>query len=585
MSKWGAIYFAIVGLLAAISLFVPGAVLVGLFLLIVPGLILIIAPPLFIYSLIAWCIWTAAGRWHWTIRAGAVVAAWTAFAVLPPLLYNAPGKRLRAELVSADLSFSGAPVKGGTVAILTPDRKFNLQKDAVACDAICLRLLYNGAAQRVIREDWVPSDLAVPLRSFRIERRDTCPPRAQIDDASMPGERAVFTDRPADRIRARIAAGECLIEEATGLSQADAVLTEWNLRSRKGSSYASPWDLKLDTVAARRIEVGLRGGASMTVRLRKTEVASELLFIPFIVGPISGSGMSMTVGFFRWPITENRFTMEEVAAGVFGDGLKMPERPSSGPNEIQTLIAALRNPDLPADSPQLKLADQVLKQIAFQKSAGPDDFEAVRLMIDDRRITDFFNLAGAVAKLGPEAAGLAGPLLDRLMAAPLPQGRDIVQTTSRAIYRLPAGALLPVQDKLETLTQTPTRRGTAYLASSRLSDEGAAAVPKLLALMDARNSFDKLLSYDDERDVLTGALIGLCRLGTNAVAAHEPLAAFIREQPLHDPRRRLAVEALVRSGGKDLALDAARGQAERMKVVEREIQQAENPRNLNICQY
>jgi hypothetical protein len=584
MSKKAIVYFAIVGALAALAIAFPVVILLGLIFFVVPGAVLAIAPSLFVYSLIAYVVWVSLDTLRSPLRLGIVLASWAAFAVLPPLYYNQAGQRVRAELTAGDVTFSGAPLRGDTIAILTLDRKLGTQKDQSACDAICLRLLYNGTAKRVVREDRSITPATTGLRAFRIERRESCPPAGQLDDASMPGEPAAFWDRPADRFRLRIASGECLIAETADAWQIDAMVIEQTVRPKLETGFSRPWDLKLDSVSARRVEATQREGKEMRTRLRQTEVASEPLFIPFVIGPVSGHGLELKSGFLRRPVTVNHFNFDDVAIEIFGSGAKLPDRPLDGPAETRLLISALRNPDLPASDPKLQLADQVLKQISQRGASGPDDITAVRLIIEDLRITTLFQLAGAVSKLGPESASLAGPLLDRLMAAPWPEGRDIVQSTSRALYRLPQGALTPVMDKLIVLSQLPGRRGAAYLAVSRLGDLGETAVPKFLALLNP----PKLQAEDDplnnELQVEIGALIGLCRLAPKDAATQEKLADIVRKSPAYSDRGRLAVEALVRGGAKEIAQAAAEGNPDRVKSVEREIQLAENPRNTRLCE-
>jgi hypothetical protein len=589
VSKPTAIFFFIIGIMALIALLMPSSVIIGMMMLMVPGLILAVAPSLLLYSVIGYSAFVFTERQTRLVRAVAVIAPLVIVACAIPLRYNQPTNRLTTELVSTDLPLSGAPVHGGTIAILTPDREPKPPSGVSECDGICLRLLYNGAAERVIRNDLVRTQNPdKPVQAFRIEKRQTCPPVKLQQEFYWPGETVDLSDPISNRIAARIAAGDCLIAEPAAMSEADIILSDWTIRKAKGTGFSNPWQLDLDTVSARRIELSRRMPAGMQTLYRQTEVKSEPLLLPFAIGPVFGNGLNVTNGFIRREATLNGFDFQQQARLIFGDGVKVPDRGIDPAQETQLLIAALRNPDLPAGDPHLALADPVLRRIAFRGPTDPNDLLATRLIIGDPRVTSFFHLAEAVRKLGPDAATLAGPLLDRLMAAPLPQGRDTVQVTSRAIFNLPPGALLPVSDKLEALTQTPTRRGTAYLASSRLSDEGAAAVPKLVALMDARKSFAKLPPYDDERNILIGALTGLCRLGPDAAAARQPLAEFIREETARNPNsalRRLAVEALLRSGGVQLAHEIIGDNADLQKQLERQIKLVENPQLGRACRY
>ena len=382
-------------------------------------------------------------------------------------------------------------------------------------------MLYNGAVQRIIRGAFTRefADIPKSMRAYHIERQDTCPAVKLPDDEDQwPDDRFDIADRPRDRVQGRVAAGECIIGEPATLSDADFVLTERSERQPAPRPLSSP-NFFPDTVAARRIEFSAFENGRLKIFHRKTQVESRPIAYPFMVANDLSSN-HMEAGFLRHRVTDNRYTFASETKALFGDGVKVPNGIEDS-GDVVRLLAALRDKALPAGDPRLQLGDQVLKRIAFRGASGPDDILAVRLLVEDRRFTDHFHLAGAVSKLGPDAADLAGPLLDRLMEAPLPAGRDIVQTMSRAIGNLPTAALVPAMDRLEQLAAIEVRRGTAMIALSRLADAGAVAAPRLVALLETRRQEKSLPMYSDERSTVIGALLGLCRLGPQARDAVE----------------------------------------------------------------
>jgi hypothetical protein len=344
------------------------------------------------------------------------------------------------------------------------------------------------------------------VRAYRIEQRENCPSATLPDDTdTWPGDPQDYSDRERDRIGVRIAAGQCLISEAANLAEADHVLREYRVRQPR----PEPASGIADTVQARRLEFGASviDGPPRIIH-RKTQVESRPVAMPFmIVNDIHGN--TMAAGFLRLKAVDNPYSFQSETRALFGDGVKFPERNASPAAEVAVLLRALRDPALAASDPRLALGDQILKRIGAKGPSSPQDTEAVRLLIEDRRFTSFFHLANAVWQLGPAAAPLAGPLLERLLAAPLPTGRDTVQTTSRAIANLPPGALAPVMSELDRLAAIEGRRGLASLALSRLGDAGASGVPRLVALLETRRGHKSLPLHADERDVVIGALLGL----------------------------------------------------------------------------
>lgn len=592
MSGRALTFFGVTGALALLALSFPPAVFVAGLFLIVPGLILWAASPVFMYSVLGYVSWHATEGMRPPARFAIVLAAVAVVAVGPVWYFNLPINQLRAEMTADDL-LNGPipPLNDKTLAILTPSRgRYGGQpRRDTDCDSICQRLLYNGAVRRVIRGAFaagVPVSEPAVVRAYRIEQRESCPSATLPDDTdSWPGDPQDYADRERDRIGARIAAGQCLISESATLAEADYLLRDYSVRQPP----PEPASGIADTVQARRLEFGASviGGPPRIIH-RRTQVESRPVAMPFmIVNDIHGN--SMAAGFLRLKAVDNRYTFQSETRALFGDGVKFPERNASPGAEVAVLLRALRDPALAANDPRLALGDQVLKRIGAKGPSSPQDAEAVRLLIEDRRVTSFFYLADAVWRLGPAAAPLAGPLLERLLAAPLPAGRDTVQTTSRAIANLPPGALAPVMSELDKLAAIEGRRGLASLAVSRLGDAGAPGVSRLVALLETRRGHRSLPPHADERGVVIGALLGLCRMGTDAASAIDPLVAFLREEldlrGTLTSRGDLAVLALARMGAADRVLQLAEQHKGFQQQVQFKLRQAERPLHRNQCSY
>src|SRR5262249_10910159 len=140
----------------------PGIVVIGLFLGVIPGLLLGLTPTLFMYSLLCWGLHALirkvaplAGITATGDRARQLIGAATraltvlivAFcAVTLPYTINGRFDPDVAELQAGDTDGSNFSSLPAVVAVLD---RIRLERK-IYCDTLCLRLLYNGAVSRVI---------------------------------------------------------------------------------------------------------------------------------------------------------------------------------------------------------------------------------------------------------------------------------------------------------------------------------------------------------------------------------------------------------------------------------------------------
>jgi hypothetical protein len=331
------------GLAAIVVLLFPAAALIGFMMGILPGIFLGAAPSLFFY-LIAWWgvrwlalkIETAAGfdpnmplvRWVANFVAIGIVLAVT---VIVPRTVNAPLEQEVAELQATDVA--SGPVKlPAIVAVILP-KFYSMTGDAPHCEAICLRLLYNGVVSRVIAAEIGYSGKIETAASYHIERRDQCPnPNLRDSLVVWPGEiRAEGGVRPAgplDRVRARISAGECLIRGTGRIEDADAVISFREMK-KGASKFSGPWKLRLDTASARRLEVTEADGR---VLYRRTEVTAEPLSVP--LHSVAAAGFFTTVTYAGWARNEIEHSPigpqgRDVLPGLLGEASRTPDPPDA----------------------------------------------------------------------------------------------------------------------------------------------------------------------------------------------------------------------------------------------------------------
>jgi hypothetical protein len=302
-------YLGCVGVAALIVMAFPVTAVFGLFLGIVPGIILGLTPSLFI-DLLAW------GTLRWLVLNLATLAKlnpasrqvrWTAnlvpvailmvLAFAIPRMINAPHEQEIAQLQATDVEPSDVIKLPAVVAIELPKFWLGARGEGPFCEALCLRLLYNGVVSRVISIARSPNG-TTELASFRIERRDQCPkpdlPRSLIVWPRQHLEMGTGPKSVENRVKARIAAGECLVREAGRVEDAGLVIA---FRSAKAgvSPLRQPWNLWLDSADAKRLEIVEADGR---VLYRRTQITAELLSAP--LRSTAGGRLLTSVTYMGW---------------------------------------------------------------------------------------------------------------------------------------------------------------------------------------------------------------------------------------------------------------------------------------------
>jgi hypothetical protein len=323
------------GVAAIVVLLFPIAAFVGFMAGVLPGLFLAVAPSLFVY-MIGWrglrwlCgrVGAAAGFGATGLRSGRVidfvaVIPIVAFVIILPMAINSDIEQEASALQLTDKISTGSIDLPDIVAIDLPSR-YTRFGDVASCEAICLRLLYNGAVSRVLAVAYDGLARKQVVASYRIERRPQCPdPKLENGFVVWSGERGRGVTAP---VRARIAAGDCLIREDGALSEARATISFRQIKSAQ-SSFQHPWTLKLDTLAALRLEIVTADGR---VLYRQTEIRADPLSVP--LRTTASGGRSTTSTYVEWSRTRlNRSPLgpdgRDVLPTLLGDAARLPDLP------------------------------------------------------------------------------------------------------------------------------------------------------------------------------------------------------------------------------------------------------------------
>lgn len=551
------VVLTILVLFAAIPLIYPEILILGFFIIGPLGFALLLLPSALAYFAVVvgvrFLLYRLGPTIAWT--SGILVAA--TIAILVPVYENKDVRAAVDRLTAEDHALSRPLGRVRTLAYL--NRKYpGRSGEPNDCDEICQRLLYNGTVEAVLKGP-APSKPDEPLPTmltrYRIENGTRCA-AVQIPEAvawsweKVPqGRRTLLV---SERIKTRIAAGECLVREEGGISEADVVVIDAHLGRGDGQKQ-STGDGILD-VARISLHGGMESGSKEL--FRRTAVQSQWLMTPLMYGALFGGyGMVLKRGFATRKPTVGAFEVGKVFADDFKLDVGLPSAVDRA--KIRAMLAAaIADKQRAKSDPAFDLDQLILKQIAFEGPSGPGDVNLIKSMLGDDRVIGFFYLAGAIRRLGPESAALANPIIDRLLASDPVADDAVLRAMQFAIVALPPGAMRPAMEKLKQLAADKARRVKAARALSRLADGGSDNVPLLTELLREGWNANRERDGWNAEDVAIGALIGLCLLGEQARAAAPELITLLNETEMKGAflgsRGQLGARTLRRMGASDL---------------------------------
>ena len=509
------------GILSAIAVLIRGSVVLGLFLGVVPGLILAVAPTVFLYTG-AFALLRNVLRNRLPIRAGigvnAVAAALSiaaGFALAAPVALN--GRRA-FDAATSDEVTPPQPVRlEGDVRLdrfglawSTPGRS---RKDA--CDALCAALLETPGVRSVTIAGIDASGASVSPVTYRLI------PKGEARGATlMPAEPAEIVDHlPAPERSA--AGGQAQWREALDAKKVlkDSVTAKWSLRLAEGESLVmvSPPATFDRTITIRDVreqgmhrigvtEVEIADGEG-DVLLRRQRVTGAPIAAPLHVTP---AGPMLDRGFEigrRSVYTGPRYFEFKPVETLFRDTTLA--RPAADDRAVVRLREALAAtgpaaPDAVMVAPWLATLDW--------RRLNEKDVDVLAKLIADPRTTGLERLYdGYATNVSPR---LRHPIAVRLLAA---------STDDRLRYRLntlvrnmPAGTYAELLPEEKALLADHDLRLRSSALAARLSDQGSAAVPLLLDLL---NEDVRVQPWARRQWILADIRRAFSRLGRDAASA------------------------------------------------------------------
>src|SRR5258708_2177448 len=223
ISKFLVTALIVTGVITVAVFAMPDLITIGLFLLVLPGVLLAITPTVFLYLMAFSLPWFLLSQRGIAISAlgGLAAVAWVGFG-LPSILNwrtsqwlfdaqakeAAPSTRIAAGRIVALQPLSGSAKKG--------------------CSDLCQTLLFNSPVdRRVLLPGKSMGGTHGHSISFRVERRSSCPdtdPRLQSGGWGNTWLKDSGQSKIAQTVRLRIADGECLVKEEEWSGSPDLVL-------------------------------------------------------------------------------------------------------------------------------------------------------------------------------------------------------------------------------------------------------------------------------------------------------------------------------------------------------------------------
>ena len=440
-------YLIITGILATIAVLIPGIVVIGFIFFVIPGIILLISPTIFIYPLIIHSmksfISSLIQRILITVLLGCLVA----------LLLNIPVWQKVSKLTSNDIS-SPKPIKlSGTIAIF---ELYNFDKNDqygnLLCNRLCQRLLYSGTAKKVLvgydypgsvsESSIYPDDIKnYTMVGFTIEKKDKCPAPA------------IPTNTGETDIIKKITAGECLIVFKEDIVNADFILVDRLINDGK-LPYIEPWNIFLDTIRARRFEVIKPHDGEYTVLDRRTQVEYDPLFMPLAIGIAGSNGLEMRLGYARYSSKKNIYAngysqIEDYYKSLFGESYTKI-REISGEQFRKILISILGNNsydrNLKTREFDIFFSD-INKNINKNYKLTDEDINIIILSLNDPGVKQYWGLSGIIYSHGSHnLIKLLPYILKRAMPD---EDRETIRSLADAISAFSQEDIVPYKHLVE----------------------------------------------------------------------------------------------------------------------------------------
>ncbi len=498
MTKSWIYFYLIIGGMTVAGMVQPDLIVLGMFVFILPGIAMVLAPPVLMYGiLLHLCLSATKGRSK-LMRRRIATAVIGAVAVGPAILLNERERRLESALTAGD---SPSPVEAPQAQSITilqnlADRTWQgrdldqTRRDAgTRCEDLCLRLLYNDGFETVTiayAPDARPDHdaPAVETTTYKIERRSSCLGSDHERIASWGGETSPGSGLTAEAaVRAQMAAGRCVERVAGRAEQSELTLLMISTPPKPGRG-GNPLALNPDTLEAHRLE--LRRTANQTPPIyRKTFVTRQPLTMPFAISYVDAGQLSVRPGLAFSDRTRTSFESERATfLALFGKRVRQPDPGLAAEDLAALAMAALDDPITSAGIVTQRVNAMIIGAAGRRRASAQEAAVLVRAL-GDARFSSLRELGVHGHLFNGQIDGAARDIMRRMLDPPMTNDADPgdrVSITARLVRGLSPEGVRSIGPELMRLTEMPWTRERGRHAVRRLGDIGPEGVAKLLEL-------------------------------------------------------------------------------------------------------
>jgi hypothetical protein len=523
------------GFLTLIAVGIPESVSIAFFLLIVPGLILALAPTVFVYTATFAIVRRSLRRYLRITRAFAhnLIAALITLglSVLVTLPMGLAGRSAFHTAATGNVVPHDRVVIAGNVLLnnnQTPTEN-TTGKPPVPCEALCAALLDTPGVSTVTIAGTDYRGKPVEPISYRLVPKGEASSNA-LAPKSPEEILRYLPEQPASSSR-----GDYLAETAARKARENAITARWGLQLASEvtlSIVPSPQhhDLTItitfpdphggNDVAVKQAEVRDRAGR---VLLRRQHVLATPVFVPLVLWPfalIPNQSWASSWRLVRSELQTGDSGIKPITVLFEQTTLARPPEPGDAVTAMrERLAAALMQPGAPAD---LALVAPWLATINW-RSLKDGDTELLGKLIADVRVIDLPRLYEGADK----SAFLPhrGVIVARLLNPATP--RELRFRLDDLLRSMPPGTFaVPTPDELALLRDQPLRLNAPGLVE-RLADQGKAGVPELVRILQEVVREPSWAKWNWVIEAVHRALI---RLGPDAAGAL-PVVIELFDQP------------------------------------------------------
>lgn len=558
----------VTGIASAVFATFPTFVVLGFVALVAPGVVMMLTPTAFLWGIVFAGFLNFSER-----RVGARLAFVVAGSATAALLFAlpTPGQRIASSRYQGSLRPDVVPTAPlqphGNVRL---DYRYPVRSNGpmprladgtlpLACDGLCVALLFAPDVDSVtinLSSNVSPElgnagedPLNESARTYRLHGKPQCPDgnAAGLDFQPTPALVTELSREHRDAIesawRLALSTDRCITAEPA-VDHTDFLVREWKTVDPPQPSFLN----RLAVVSSANIEGFeiLDGEGRQLAHQRRVGVTAAARPLHFTF--IFNSGVPEAG--FRWARTvyENRKSYgtplrlnEAVAAYTNLTSTLPPE-----PNAIQSvemlrqaLTTALADPSRAANDPVFGMGPAYFQALM---TAGPtaEDLAVVRALIVDGRVTSFPSQFEARQVFGDSINLFREAVIERALsnaAEEIPWVRRLNETMAEV---MPVGAFKHLSSQEEALLDDEVRRVRAPGLIYRLYDQGDAAVPRLVEILEfhlrARCNAPEKESGPDRNIRVRAAESGiaaargaLCRLGKDGAAAQTTIEEWFAE--------------------------------------------------------